>query len=137
MISWCKGWLHRHAAPMCQARESSTTSVCNLAGFIHLDPPALLMNGLCVVLQPFWLVLLSTQPSRCISQQFARCVSTKAFLILLWIVCGCGGCLEELKELKMMLLLYAYQLEMTSWWRSFVPWICASRITACFGQHVT
>ena len=129
MISWYKGWLHRHAAPRCQARESSTTSVCNLAGFIYLDPPALLMNGHCVFLRPFWLVLFSTQPSRCISQQFARCISTKALLILLWIVWGCKGCLEELKELKGMLLLYAYQLQMTSWWRFFVPWICAFRIT--------
>ena len=56
MISWHKGWLLRCAAP-CQARRSSTTSVCNSAGFINLDPPALLMNGLCVFLRLFWKVL--------------------------------------------------------------------------------
>ena len=93
-------------------QRKSTTSVCNSAGFINLDPPALLMNGLCVFLRLFWQVLFSSQPSRFISRQFTPYISSKAFLILLLIVCSCKGCLEELKELKVMLLRYAYQLRM-------------------------
>ena len=64
--------------------------------------------------QPFWPRQFNTQQSRFTCQQFVPCISSKVFLILLWIVCGYNEFLEESRGPMAILHLYAYPLQMTS-----------------------